>query len=204
MNSTKIIKLLEIDSWCEVAIKGSYHQFKHASKSGRVTVPHPKKIYHLVLLKTYLNKLASNTQLRNRKKVIMFLYIAIHKNAETGYGVTVPSLPGCFSYGDTLDDTVANAKEAIQLHIEGVLEDGEEPNIDQQSIDTLIASPEYSAAQWIGIEIDLSHLTLKPERFNVSRPKYALDKVDKHVLLTHDNRSNFLAKAALNQINQHN
>lgn len=133
----------------------------------------------------------------------MFLYIAIHKDAETGYGVTVPSLPGCFSYGDTLNDAVINAKEAIQFHIEGSLEDGEEPNFEQQSIDILIANPEYAGAQWIGIEIDLSHLTLKPERFNVSWPKYILDKVDKHVLLTHDNRSNFLAKAALNQINQH-
>lgn len=132
----------------------------------------------------------------------MLLYIAIHKDAETGYGVTVPSLHGCFSYGDTLDDAVANTKEAIQFHIEGVLEDGQEPNINQQSIDNLIANPDYSGAQWIGIEIDLSHLTLKPERFNVSWPKYVLDKVDKHVLLTHDNRSNFLAKAALNQINQ--
>ncbi|KDN12742.1 hypothetical protein SALWKB12_1266 [Snodgrassella communis] len=26
-----------------MAVKGSHHQFKHASKSGRVTVPHPKK-----------------------------------------------------------------------------------------------------------------------------------------------------------------
>lgn len=133
----------------------------------------------------------------------MFLYIAIHKDAKTGYGVTVPSLPGCFSYGDTLTDAVANAKEAIQFHIEGMLDDDEEPTITQPSLDDLVANPDYAGAQWVGIEIDLSHLTLKPERFNVSWPKYVLDKVDKHVLLTHDNRSNFLAKAALSQINQH-
>lgn len=43
MNSTKIIKMLENDGWYEVAVKGSHHQFKHTCKSGRVTVPHPKK-----------------------------------------------------------------------------------------------------------------------------------------------------------------
>ncbi len=34
---------LEADGWCEVAQKGSHKQFKHPSKTGRVTVPHPKK-----------------------------------------------------------------------------------------------------------------------------------------------------------------
>lgn len=43
MNSSKIIKMLLDDGWYEVAVKGSHHQFKHASKSGRITVPHPKK-----------------------------------------------------------------------------------------------------------------------------------------------------------------
>lgn len=43
MNSSKIIKMLLDDGWYEVAVKGSHHQFKHATKPGRVTVPHPKK-----------------------------------------------------------------------------------------------------------------------------------------------------------------
>ena len=43
MNSRELIRLLEQDGWKLVAVKGSHHQFKHAAKSGRVTVPHPKK-----------------------------------------------------------------------------------------------------------------------------------------------------------------
>lgn len=43
MNSKEIIKLLLKDGWYEVATKGSHVQFKHGSKKGRVTVPHPKK-----------------------------------------------------------------------------------------------------------------------------------------------------------------
>lgn len=42
----------------------------------------------------------------------MFFYIAIHKDENTGYGVTVPSLPGCFSYGDTLEEVMETAKHA--------------------------------------------------------------------------------------------
>ena len=43
MNSSAVIKMLLNDGRYEVATKGSHHQFKHPSKSGRVTVPHPKK-----------------------------------------------------------------------------------------------------------------------------------------------------------------
>lgn len=43
MNSRDIIKKLETDGWYEVAQKGSHKQFKHPTKFGRVTVPHPKK-----------------------------------------------------------------------------------------------------------------------------------------------------------------
>ncbi len=43
MNSREIIKKLEKDGWELVSVRGSHHQFKHPSKTGRVTVPHPKK-----------------------------------------------------------------------------------------------------------------------------------------------------------------
>jgi predicted RNA binding protein YcfA (HicA-like mRNA interferase family) len=43
MNSRTIIKTLKADGWREVAQSGSHKQFRHPSKSGRVTVPHPKR-----------------------------------------------------------------------------------------------------------------------------------------------------------------
>jgi predicted RNA binding protein YcfA (HicA-like mRNA interferase family) len=43
MKSQDIIKALKLDGWKQVAQKGSHVQFKHATKPGRVTVPHPKK-----------------------------------------------------------------------------------------------------------------------------------------------------------------
>lgn len=43
MNSKKLIKMLEDDGWLPVRIKGSHHHFKHPTKAGLVTVPHPKQ-----------------------------------------------------------------------------------------------------------------------------------------------------------------
>jgi predicted RNA binding protein YcfA (HicA-like mRNA interferase family) len=43
MNSKDIISALKADGWVQVAQEGSHLQFKHPSKPGRVTVPHPKR-----------------------------------------------------------------------------------------------------------------------------------------------------------------
>ena len=52
---------------------------------------------------------------------------------EDGYWVVeVPSLPGCISQGKTRSEALINIKEAIELWIEGALEDGEEIPDDRQ------------------------------------------------------------------------
>jgi predicted RNA binding protein YcfA (HicA-like mRNA interferase family) len=43
MKSQDIIKALKSDGWKQVSQKGSHVQFKHPTKTGRVTVPHPNK-----------------------------------------------------------------------------------------------------------------------------------------------------------------
>lgn len=44
---------------------------------------------------------------------------------EGGYTVTVPALPGVVTQGETVEDAIAMAKEAIQCHVEGLIADGE-------------------------------------------------------------------------------
>ena len=51
--------------------------------------------------------------------------VVIHKDEKSGYGVTVPDLPGCFSAGDTLEEAIESVHEAIACHLEGLLMDGE-------------------------------------------------------------------------------
>ena len=43
MKSKDVITALELDGWAKVGQKGSHVQFKHPTKKGRVTVPHPQK-----------------------------------------------------------------------------------------------------------------------------------------------------------------
>lgn len=51
--------------------------------------------------------------------------IVVDPDSESGFTVTVPSLPGCITQGETLEECVANAQEAIALYIEDLVASGE-------------------------------------------------------------------------------
>jgi antitoxin HicB len=52
--------------------------------------------------------------------------VLLRKEPEGGYTVLVPLLPGCVTYGDTVEEAIEMAKEAIELYIESLKEHGEE------------------------------------------------------------------------------
>lgn len=52
--------------------------------------------------------------------------ILLRKETEGGYTVIVPSLSGCVTYGNTIEEAIKMAKEAIELYIESLKEHGEE------------------------------------------------------------------------------
>jgi len=52
--------------------------------------------------------------------------IILHPDTEEGgYTVTVPALPGCVTQGETLEEAIAMAKDAIRLYIEMLVDEGE-------------------------------------------------------------------------------
>ena len=52
--------------------------------------------------------------------------IILHPDEEEGgYTVTVPALPGCITQGETLEEAIMMAKDAIQLYIETLIAEGE-------------------------------------------------------------------------------
>ena len=52
--------------------------------------------------------------------------IILHPDEDDGgYTVTVPALPGCVTQGETLDEAIAMARDAIGLYIEALVADGE-------------------------------------------------------------------------------
>lgn len=50
--------------------------------------------------------------------------LLLRKEPEGGYTVFVPSLPGCITYGENVDEAITMAKEAIELYIEELKDHG--------------------------------------------------------------------------------
>ena len=57
--------------------------------------------------------------MRKTKKVSSY-QINLIPEREGGYTVLVPLLPGCVSYGKTVEEATGNSREAIELHLENL------------------------------------------------------------------------------------
>jgi predicted RNase H-like HicB family nuclease len=51
-------------------------------------------------------------------------YAVVIERAANNYSAYVPDLPGCVSTGSTADEALANIREAVKFHLEGLREDG--------------------------------------------------------------------------------
>ncbi|MGI8553354.1 MAG: type II toxin-antitoxin system HicB family antitoxin [Dehalococcoidia bacterium] len=58
--------------------------------------------------------------------------VVLVRGEEHGYAVTVPELPGCFTQGDTIEEALEHAKEAIEVHLEGFVIEGEPLPLEQE------------------------------------------------------------------------
>jgi predicted RNase H-like HicB family nuclease len=52
--------------------------------------------------------------------------VLLRKEPEGGYTAIIPTLPGCVTFGDTIEEAITMAKEAIELYLESLKEHGEE------------------------------------------------------------------------------
>lgn len=121
-------------------------------------------------------------------------YAAMLEPTDTGFGVSFPDLPGCVSFGDSMDEAVANAHEALALHLEGMVEDGERLPVPSHMGDLLVATGTPLNIVWAAISVEDPE---KGERVNVYLPKSLLERMEtfgeRHGV---DNRSTFLRLAA--------
>ena len=125
--------------------------------------------------------------------------VVIHKDPDSDYGVTVPDLPGCFSAGDTLDEALQEVVEAIECHIEGLLMD-EEPVPLPETVEYHQANPDYAEGVWAIVVVDISKLSGKTKRVNVTLPERVLTLMDKYATEHGETRSGLIAQAAIEYI----
>jgi predicted RNase H-like HicB family nuclease len=110
-------------------------------------------------------------------------------------GVAVPDLPGCFSGGDTLDEAMTNAAEAIELMVEVMIEDGKPIPVAQPIADHL-KNPDYQGWIWAVVDAPIEKFLGPAEKINITVPRAILSRIDSYVKAHGMSRSGFLVDAA--------
>ena len=118
-------------------------------------------------------------------------------NESTAWGVVVPDLPGCFSAGDTLEEALIQAENAIGGWIEAAIDDGQDIPAPSHIEALRAAHPEFEGWMWALVKIDPSMLDETLERVNISLPRRVLHRLDARARSAGETRSGFIARMAV-------
>lgn len=123
----------------------------------------------------------------------MAFYIAlIHKDASSDYGVSFPDFPGCVTAGATVEEARVMAEEALRLHIEGMMEDGDVIPA-PSSLDEVMGIRENRDAVAFMVDAKIAERAI---RINVSIPEKELQAIDAYAQTHGLSRSGLLLQAA--------
>lgn len=117
---------------------------------------------------------------------------------DTAYSVIVPDLPGCFSAGDSFDEAITNATEAMTLWIEEEIKEGR--SIPRPStLESLKQSKDYEGPEWVWgfASVDPALFEEKAERINITIPRRILARLDAQAKAAGETRSGYIAHMAM-------
>jgi predicted RNase H-like HicB family nuclease len=121
-------------------------------------------------------------------------YIAyLHKDRGSDYGVSFPDFPGCITAGKTLDEASRLAPEALALHIQGMIEDGEtvpEPS----KVDDIAKDAARHGAIAFMVSVDAPDVTV---RVNITARESQIERIDRLAKAAGLTRSAYMVRSAL-------
>jgi predicted RNase H-like HicB family nuclease len=120
----------------------------------------------------------------------------VHKDTKSDYGVSFPDFPGAVTAASSLDEAVAMAAEALALHVEGMLAEGEtipEPS----GLEQVRADPDYRDGMPVVVPLKTDALAM---RVQVTLPAPVLRRIDEYVDEWGQSRSSFLTEAAKHEL----
>lgn len=133
----------------------------------------------------------------------MASYIAlVRKNDSSAYSVDFPDFPGCISAGDTMDEAVKNANEALKFHIAGMREDGD-PLPRPSTLEEVQADPEEMEDVILAFLIPVQEPSGKAVRVNITLDERLLNAVDSYAKSHNKTRSGFIAEAVQAAMHAH-
>jgi predicted RNase H-like HicB family nuclease len=139
-----------------------------------------------------------NADRKRQRKEMRYYPAIVEKEADSDFGVFFPDFPGCVSAGPTMSEAVANAEDALALHIKGMIEDDEalpEPS----EIESVVIDPEVRR---VALVLVPARLPGNVKRVNITLDENLLADIDATAASRGLTRSGFLAEAARRRIEE--
>jgi predicted RNase H-like HicB family nuclease len=126
----------------------------------------------------------------------MVAVVALVHGAPGAYGISFPDFQGCIAGGDTVDEALRRGRDALDFHVESMIEVGEAlPRI--RDIAEIRADPDFAEDFVDGlVAVVDADLPTKAVRVNISIDERLLDRIDRAAEATGETRSGFIAAAA--------
>ncbi len=121
--------------------------------------------------------------------------VVLHSDDGVRYGVTVPDLPGCFSSGESLDDALSSVVDAIDAHVEWLLEEGGEVPV-RRPLAEHQADLNFAGGVWAVVDVPVEKYFGPDEKINITVPRLVLARIDDDARRHGMSRSGFLSQAA--------
>jgi len=123
----------------------------------------------------------------------------LRKESESDFGVSFPDFPGCVTAGRTLEEARELAVEALELHIDGMISDGETMPT-ASDLDDVMANPENRDG--IAILVEIRRSKPRAVRVNITLDEQTLREIDEYVEAAGLSRSGFLSRAARRELDR--
>jgi predicted RNase H-like HicB family nuclease len=128
----------------------------------------------------------------------------LHQAADGSFSGFVPDVSGCYFAGDTIDDAISDAQNALDLYFTYRVEQGHAPDKAKTVADHL-KNDACTGGIWAYVDIDLTKYDGKATKLNITLPQFLLARIDDYVSAHREyhSRSGFLAELARRELGKH-
>lgn len=119
--------------------------------------------------------------------------IILHTDDNKQFGVTVPDLPGCFSQGNSVENAIDNAREAILFHAKGLVSEKQSVPLPSEIVDLADFHEDVGTVLIAYADVCIEPLFGPARRINITIKEANLQIIDIRAKARGMNRSEYLA-----------
>lgn len=130
--------------------------------------------------------------------------IYLHQADDGSFSGFVPDVIGCYLAGDTIDDAIVDAANALDTYFEYMSEKGQTP-AEAKTVADHLNDEDCNGGIWAYVDIDLTKYEGRTTKLNITLPQFLLARIDDYVNSHREyhSRSGFFAELARRELTKH-